>query len=188
MFFHVFFLKIVFYFEIWINSNELSHSVDRMLWFVVRCVYFSIWFSRHPLSRLQMQVPLWDNRSGIPARDAWGRFVAERHRVQWPNLTFEMAASVRFSSKRYCRAEIVMFCLFFCIFSRFFFKIFKIFQDCFGKSVYFYFFFFGRGPILSIYFSYFFRGAWNLSIITFVYFVDFFRTRISNPRLRSIVF
>ena len=128
-FFTFFFLKIVFYFEIWINSNELSHSVDRMLWFVVRCVYFSIWFSRHPLSRLQMQVPLWDNRSGIPARDAWGRFVAERHRVQWPNLTFEMAASVRFSSKRYCRAEIVMFCLFFCIFSRFFFKIFKIFQD-----------------------------------------------------------
>ena len=114
-FFTFFFLKIVFYFEIWINSNELSHSVDRMLWFVVRCVYFSIWFSRHPLSRLQMQVPLWDNRSGIPARDAWGRFVAERHRVQWPNLTFEMAASVRFSSKRYCRAEIVMFCLFFCI-------------------------------------------------------------------------
>ena len=130
-FFTFFFLKIVFYFEIWINSNELSHSVDRMLWFVVRCVYFSIWFSRHPLSRLQMQVPLWDNRSGIPARDAWGRFVAERHRVQWPNLTFEMAASVRFSSKRYCRAEIVMFCLFFCIFSIFFFKIFKIFQDFF---------------------------------------------------------
>ena len=131
VFFTFFFLKIVFYFEIWINSNELSHSVDRMLWFVVRCVYFSIWFSRHPLSRLQMQVPLWDNRSGIPARDAWGRFVAERHRVQWPNLTFEMAASVRFSSNRYCRAEIVMFCIFFCIFSRFFFKIFKIFQDFF---------------------------------------------------------
>ena len=157
-FFTFFFLKIVFYFEIWINSNELSHSVDRMLWFVVRCVYFSIWFSRHPLSRLQMQVPLWDNRSGIPARDAWGRFVAERHRVQWPNLTFEMAASVRFSSKRYCRAEIVMFCLFFCIFSRFFFKIFKIFQDFFLVNLSIFTFFFGRGPVLSIYFSYFFGG------------------------------
>ena len=91
-----------------------------------------------------MQVPLWDNRSGIPARDAWGRFVAERHRVQWPNLTFEMAASVRFSSKRYCRAEIVMFCLFFCIFS-IFFQDFQDFSRFFYKSVYFYFFFFLAG-------------------------------------------
>ena len=105
-----------------------------------------------------MQVPLWDNRSGIPARDAWGRFVAERHRVQWPNLTFEMAASVRFSSKRYCRAEIVMFCLFFCIFSRFFSRFSRFFKIFFGKSVYFYFFFLAGGQKKLILFNIFFGG------------------------------
>ena len=105
-----------------------------------------------------MQVPLWDNRSGIPARDAWGRFVAERHRVQWPNLTFEMAASVRFSSKRYCRAEIVMFCLFFCIFS-IFFQDFQDFSRFFYKSVYFYFFFFLAGGQKKLFiFNIFFGG------------------------------
>ena len=106
-----------------------------------------------------MQVPLWDNRSGIPARDAWGRFVAERHRVQWPNLTFEMAASVRFSSKRYCRAEIVMFCLFFCIFSRFFSRFSRFFKIFFYKSVYFYFFWGGPGAKKSYLFLIFFSGG-----------------------------
>ena len=105
-----------------------------------------------------MQVPLWDNRSGIPARDAWGRFVAERHRVQWPNLTFEMAASVRFSSKRYCRAEIVMFCLFFCIFFKIFFKIFKIFQDFFLVNLSIFIFFPGRGLEKLFIFNIFFGG------------------------------
>ena len=106
-----------------------------------------------------MQVPLWDNRSGIPARDAWGRFVAERHRVQWPNLTFEMAASVRFSSKRYCRAEIVMFCLFFCIFQDFF-QDFQDFSRFFliNLSIFTFFFFLAGGQKKLILFIFFFEG------------------------------
>ena len=44
-----------------------------------------------------MQVPVWDNRSGLPARDTWGRFVTEANRTQWPNLTYDEAVSLRFS-------------------------------------------------------------------------------------------
>ena len=42
-----------------------------------------------------MQVPVWDAR--FPARDAFGRFVSQSQRTQWPNVAFQEAQSVRFS-------------------------------------------------------------------------------------------
>ena len=45
-----------------------------------------------------MQVPVWDGQH--PARDAFGRFVSQSQRLQWPNMTYEEARSVRFVPNR----------------------------------------------------------------------------------------
>ena len=45
-----------------------------------------------------MNVPVWNTQH--PARDSFGRFVAESQRTQWTNVTYEEARSVRFVPNR----------------------------------------------------------------------------------------
>ena len=78
-------------FELIQLNYSVFHSVEDAC--RQKCLFF-VPLSRHPPPRL-MQVPVWDAR--FPARDAFGRFVSQSQRTQWPNVTFQEAQSVRFS-------------------------------------------------------------------------------------------